>query len=66
MKKLALILVCAIMVPMIAVTFTSCKKKAYTCVCTSGGYVTTYEVTAISKSKAEDACNDLSGDCYIE
>jgi hypothetical protein len=66
MKKLVLILVCAVVIPFIAVSFSSCKKKTYTCVCVYAGIRTTYEVSAISKSKAEDACNDQSGTCAIE
>jgi hypothetical protein len=66
MKKLLLIVICALLFPAIAFTFSSCKKKTYTCVCISNGYRTTYEITAVSKSAAEKSCDDQSGDCSIE
>jgi hypothetical protein len=66
MKKLVLILVCAIIIPVIAVSFSSCSKKKYTCVCVYSGIRTTYEITATSKSAAEKSCDDQLGSCTIE
>jgi hypothetical protein len=66
MKKILLILVCAIVFPAIALTFSSCKKKTYTCVCYYDGIRTEYSVSAISSSAASKSCNDQLGDCSIE
>jgi hypothetical protein len=62
MRKILLIVACLIAIPVITLTFSSCKKRSYTCVC-DGNY---YTVTAFNKSAASTSCNTYGTDCYIE
>ncbi len=63
MRKFLLILAIAAVIPVFALTFSSCRKKTYTCVCNDGF---TYDISALTKSKATSACEGYGSGCYIE